>query len=320
MKTWRVTSQDTQEGLTRWADGLDEAFVRLQACPTCESGFNGQIRQVSTGALDVSLVTCTGHEIRRLDEHIRSRAPDVAFVNILSRGRSKVTQGRSFEAAPMDLSIVDTRQPYAIRQDEAFQLVSLAVPTGWIGAGTAAYHPLGRSAAGRELSGIIWGLAQMLLRSGSHAGGMTPVLTEQLRHCLTLLPRMAQEMPERRATVDLLQSYVERHLDQPDLRAETLARHFGVSVRRVHQLFEPTGQSVSAFINEVRLTRAAALLEAGGKGTLVADVAWQVGYADPSYFIRRFRRRFGCTPRGYARDGGRGRPLRDSPEIPALRS
>lgn len=302
MKTWRVTSPDTQEGLTKWADGLDEAFVQLQPVATCGSGFFGQIRQVSTKELNVSLVTSSGHEIQRHRQHIRSRSPEIAFVNILSRGRSRVTQSEVFEAAPMDVSIVDTRRPYAIRQDDPFQLVSIAVPTDWIDPDTAPYHPLGRTTAGRELSGIIWGLAKMLLSAGPAQADMSSPLATQLRHSLAMLPRMATEVPEHRASVDLLQSYVKRHLDQPDLRAETLARHFGISVRRVHQLFEPTGQSVSEFVNDVRLTKAAALLGEAGTQTLVSDIAWRVGYADPSYFTRRFKRRFGCTPRSYAAD------------------
>lgn len=199
----------------------------------------------------------------------------------------------------MDVSVVDTRKPYAIRQDDPFQLVSIAVPTDWIAEAARAFHPLGRSAAGRELSGVIWGLARMHLTIVPRQPELSETLAAQLRHALGLLVRLRRDPSDRHATVDLLQSYILRHLDQPDLRAETLARHFGVSVRRVHQLFEPTGQSVSEFINDTRLEKAAILLSDADPRSTISNVAWQVGYADPSYFARRFKRRFGTAPRDY---------------------
>ena len=302
MKTWQVSSDDTRSGLMKWADGLYEAFVRLEPQPTTHQGFSGQIRQAAVADLSVSIVTSSGHEVRRLREHIAHRASDTIFVNVLSRGRSLVRQAEAYQVAPMDVSILDTRRPFSIRHDAPFQLASLALPSDWLDPEIRGHFALSRSTSGRELSRVLWGLSKAILATGTGQTGARTALAEQLRNSLALIP-VLDGGDERAHSAEILQSYVRHHLDQPDLRAETLARHFGLSVRRVHQLFAPTGKTVSDFINDTRLDQAAELLGAPDAAQRsISHIAWTVGYSDPAYFSRRFRRKFGCSPRAYRED------------------
>lgn len=302
MRTWRVASSDVASGLGKWADGLSEAFVRLEPFATGSDGFFGQIRQVAARDLDVSLVTSHGHEVRRLPEHIRRRASDTCFVNLLATGRSYVTQRGRHEAAPMDISIVDTREPFSIRHEAQFELVSIALPSRWLPDGERGHFALSRTTAGRELSTAIWGLSRTLLMVPGGDDALNDALAFQLRHSLALLPHMVAGTPERSVRIDLLQSYVRRNAADPGLNAERIALHFRLSVRRVHQLFEPTGTTVSEYVNDVRLDRATTMLaDPHHADRLVSDIAWAVGYSDVSYFNRRFRRRFGCSPGSYRR-------------------
>ena len=58
-----------------------------------------------------------------------------------------------------------------------------------------------------------------------------------------------------------------------------------------------TGQSFSAFLTDRRIEMAKKLL---GDLTLnIAEIAWMVGYNDPSYFTRRFNQSVGMTPGEY---------------------
>ena len=59
------------------------------------------------------------------------------------------------------------------------------------------------------------------------------------------------------------------------------------------------GVSALGFLRGLRLERACVLLAAGGLG--VSEVARLVGIADPAYFSRVFRRRFGVAPSEHAR-------------------
>ena len=88
--------------------------------------------------------------------------------------------------------------------------------------------------------------------------------------------------------------YLSGELAQPfDL--ERAARAAGLSVTRFSHLFkETTGKTPQQFSEEARLAHASFLLR---ESTLtVGEIAGQCGFADPLYFSRRFRRRFGHPP------------------------
>ncbi|MFL5616374.1 MAG: AraC family transcriptional regulator [Gemmatimonadaceae bacterium] len=78
---------------------------------------------------------------------------------------------------------------------------------------------------------------------------------------------------------------------------EVAARH-RLSARYVGMLFESEGMSMTEFVREERLKRARSmLLSPRFAGRRIAEVAYEVGFNDLSYFNRSFRRRFGVSPR-----------------------
>lgn len=66
----------------------------------------------------------------------------------------------------------------------------------------------------------------------------------------------------------------------------------------VSQLFkQKTGRNFSDYLMEVRMTKAAKLLE--NPANKIYDISNQVGYANPKNFARSFRNFFGKTPKEY---------------------
>lgn len=88
--------------------------------------------------------------------------------------------------------------------------------------------------------------------------------------------------------------------DPPDLRS--LARSVGLTPKRLNlgfrQLF---GMTVFSYLLEARLIAARRMLEEGLDIPL-KQLAWMMGYRQPSNFITAFRRRFGVSPGIYRRD------------------
>lgn len=79
----------------------------------------------------------------------------------------------------------------------------------------------------------------------------------------------------------------------------------GLSKPQFHVVFkQATGMSLLAYLTQVRLGEAVRLLRETEQS--IADIASQIGFADQSYFDRRFRRHFGCTPVEF-RNRGQGR-------------
>lgn len=100
----------------------------------------------------------------------------------------------------------------------------------------------------------------------------------------------------RAARLHALKSDLLARIDQDITVAELAARH-RLSTRYIRMLFEAGGTSVTEFVRGERLDRARSmLLSPRFADRKIADVAYEVGFNDLSYFNRTFRRRFGLSP------------------------
>lgn len=79
---------------------------------------------------------------------------------------------------------------------------------------------------------------------------------------------------------------------------ERMAQMAELSKQRFSHLFkEQLGKSPMMYIKEIRMTNAARRLLVNDDN--VSDIAYSVGYEDPNYFIREFKKAFGYTPNQY---------------------
>ncbi len=106
-------------------------------------------------------------------------------------------------------------------------------------------------------------------------------------------------VPSAEATfLESVRDAVEANLGDDSFGVERLAELVGLSRRQLgRRLKDALGTSPSAFIRELRLARAAQLLEQEA-GT-VAEVAYAVGYRDPEHFSKQFRKAYDATPSAY---------------------
>ena len=109
----------------------------------------------------------------------------------------------------------------------------------------------------------------------------------------TLLQADAPALPS--AQVAAAMGYIERHAR--DCTLEDLARHLHLSPNYASALLKrQTGRTFMQLVQESRLARAATLLDAGA----IAEVAaHEAGYANMSFFYKKFAERYGCTPAAY---------------------
>lgn len=76
------------------------------------------------------------------------------------------------------------------------------------------------------------------------------------------------------------------------------ARLAGLSIAQFSHLFkEHTGVSPMSYLTELRMQRASELLDQ--KGTSIKAIAHEVGFQDPLYFSRCFRKCTGISPQAY---------------------
>ncbi len=100
----------------------------------------------------------------------------------------------------------------------------------------------------------------------------------------------------RLARLEEAKRYVDLRLADPDLTAEKTAAALRISVRSVHLLFEPSGESFGQYVLRRRLEECRATLTNPIGERSIADVAFGWGFNNLATFYRTFRRAFGVTP------------------------
>lgn len=103
-----------------------------------------------------------------------------------------------------------------------------------------------------------------------------------------------------------LVAYLSEHCTEP-LRLADVAARFGLSPKYFCSFFKDNlGRTLMQHINLLRIERASRLLRETDLPVL--DVCMSVGFDNCSYFIKRFRAVYGCTPTAYRRAARTGQP------------
>jgi signal transduction histidine kinase/ligand-binding sensor domain-containing protein/DNA-binding response OmpR family regulator len=108
------------------------------------------------------------------------------------------------------------------------------------------------------------------------------------------------EDPNQRFVQEAL-AIVERNISNADFSVEELSRALLLSRAAVYKrLFVLTGKTPIEFIRQLRLQRAAQLLEKSHM--TVAEVAYETGFNNPKYFSKYFKAEYGILPSAYQAD------------------
>ncbi|HEY8391366.1 MAG TPA: response regulator [Capillibacterium sp.] len=120
-------------------------------------------------------------------------------------------------------------------------------------------------------------------------------LHEYFREKLTAISDyLVQSRPD--GVIQKIIGYVQRNYHRR-LKLEDLAKLLNYNPGYLGKIFKNrTGMSFQAYLEQVRLTEAAKLLQ---KGLKVNEVAPRVGYMDLDYFNHKFKKRYGVSPSVY---------------------
>ncbi|MCI5585811.1 MAG: response regulator [Lachnospiraceae bacterium] len=103
---------------------------------------------------------------------------------------------------------------------------------------------------------------------------------------------------KRESTEELMQRvevYIREHLTEP-ITVKELASEFGLVAPYLGKLFKDyTGYTPGQYIQMLRIEHAKCLLSVNGE-LLAKDVAELVGYTDPAYFSKLFKKKVGVWP------------------------
>ncbi|AOW09988.1 hypothetical protein EM308_10970 [Flavobacterium gilvum] len=98
-----------------------------------------------------------------------------------------------------------------------------------------------------------------------------------------------------------LQQIIENNISNLDLDLSFITSKIGMSKTVLYKKFSAlTNQSLSEYIRAQRLKRAVEIFQKGESS--VTSVSLQVGFNDPQYFSREFKKTYGITPTNYIRN------------------
>ncbi|WP_200213273.1 helix-turn-helix domain-containing protein [Micromonospora coerulea] len=261
----------------------------------------------------------TARQIRQADPEMFQLALPIAGFSAISQARNESTIDRTA------FTFFDTSRPYEAEHrapDTAYtSTICLHIPHARL--------PLSPDRVNRLLAAVMPAeqgmgrlLAQFLKQVVTHpeqyASAEAPRLGEvALDLVCATLARHADAAtclpPETREQVTRLQvtEFIERHLAQPDLDPETVARAHHVSLRTLHRLFADGDETVAGLIRRRRLERCRRDL----RNPVLRDqpihvIAARWGFRDPAHFSRAFRAAYGVPARDYRAGGSptTGRP------------
>lgn len=95
-------------------------------------------------------------------------------------------------------------------------------------------------------------------------------------------------------------SYLKKNIYDSNLKIETLIELCGVSGTYFHKIFlENYSVSPQKYIQSKRLSQAKSIIDNGDFDS-ISEIAALVGYNDPLYFSRAFKKKYGVSPLHYA--------------------
>ena len=252
---WSTKAIEADRPFGSWTEDLADAFVPLEPRKIAEQPFQGTISRTDVASIQISRVEATKHVVLRLRSHIARSIGDVYFVNLQLDGVGRYTQrGHEQICGPGDLAIVDTTEPFEIANCRNFSLFCFAVPRQLL-PGALAERPrlrLSATEAGRALSRTLSGHAELCLRSEPNSGisafGAQHVV-DLISHAPGILEGRSPERAGLSVLLSMMLDHIDRHMDDPELCAATLAQKFHCSQRYVHKLFSTTGRSVGEHVN-----------------------------------------------------------------------
>lgn len=114
-----------------------------------------------------------------------------------------------------------------------------------------------------------------------------------------IFPSAPDVTPYDRQLTQKLVENIEREIGNADYDVEQLATDMGMSRSQLYtQCKDTLDKTPAAFILEIRMKRAMQLIET--RQLRINEVAYMVGFTDPKYFAKVFKKRVGMSPTKYA--------------------
>ncbi len=311
-----------------WRDAVCNTFVRLECQHEKHAPAHGRLQAGVLGALHVARVTASPQRVERTAAGAAQDDQAYVLASVQLRGSTVVRQGgREAVLTPGCIAFYDTARAYTLNLPNDFDQIVLHLPRQAIERNVprGLRHMAKRLNAANPFAQAILALAPQLLRMVDAARldlaeRTAAAAVELISLALDSLdsvgaPDAPMELalddaagpmgsrPDTHAVADALvwraRELVGNELAETALSPRFVATQLGVSLRRLQEVFQARGTTLSDCIWDMRLEFARSLLAANHAPSSVSAIAYAAGFTDVAHFSRRFKQRYGVAPSAY---------------------
>lgn len=309
MHHWHTNVVPSAQRLAYWVDAISDGFLAMDADSPLREGFTGELCSARLGGIGLNWVSASPQDVYRTARGIaRSPVNYHYLLGDLAHAWWAEQDGRRVGLQPGDFLLIDSRRRYEFHFPLGPATVSLELPLEWVARWVAQPEAQGArhfSVAGGWAGVLARYAAQWRPEFASACPLPAELVTDHLGSLLTLACGQPADDGRSGATASLRKQVHARLLErmhESGLTAAAVAQSLDISVRSLHRALAAAGETFADRLFEARMTAARRMLRSRQFDRLTtAEIGRRVGLADPSHFIRTFRRACGATPAQWRR-------------------
>lgn len=313
-RRFSISSNETRNVASRWREFLCEVYYPMDAYRIDKAHFHGNLNEIQLDFLQITTFEADRQQVERTRFHTKFDTSEEFIFLIPRRGTMRWQQfGRDSMMAQFVSTMVLCSEPYRASCNDDFANLTIKIPANLIrdrvrdceSLCAIAHH---HSAA---VNATIWNMVAGFFDGSLALPRPGDPLARRLAEIILdlvvfALGRERGDEPAgcghrellRRRIVDYLRS----HLCDPALSPQAVAAANGISVSYMNKLLHPSGQSMSRWMLDERLSLCRdRLSRASLRHVPIGQIAFDAGFNNHAYFTSCFRAKYGVTPRDIRR-------------------
>lgn len=320
MRYWTTDDRPPTEQFSYWREVICEAFTPLAAersrahlpVQTDRRAISSRVRSRMLTGTNCAEVTSATQLITHGAEEVRRTGADHVFVNLQLAGHCVASQnGRDCVVRPGGFALFDTTSEYSLEfvadpDRREWHVVSFRVPRAQLVPLLDDPHGFTSVAHDGTTSGIAQIVASTMMSTWNAIDTLDASAADAADSAFTTVLAAAAGGSDllretRRDTVNdtlraAINRYLASHVRHTTISTAQVAQRFGISVRKLHKLYEDRDLSFAQTVMAFRVEGAARELATDPGGRSLTELAARWGFSDLSHLNRVFRARYECLP------------------------